>query len=543
MQRDAITYAPVKGLGLVHVDEVELEPTGVRENRRFHLIDDDGRLINGKFAGTLVQVAATTDRDGDVALTPLSRRLRAGRPGDARRAVETNFYGRPVAGRLVNGAFAEALSQLAGRPLRLVRVDEPGDGSDRGVDGTHLGRRRAARSSDRATRQARRRVDGRRFRMLFEVDGIAPHGEDGWAGRRVAIGDAVVRVNGLVGRCAVTSQNPDTGVPDLEHAARDQEVPLGDRDRRAAPVRRLGRRRGTGRRPHRRRRGGAMTHRSRHLARPTSSSSSATSTRRPASIATRSGCASSAAPTASWSWGRPTATAPLVTLIERPDAPARPRGTTGLFHLALLVPDRAELARALNRVTATGHRFTGASDHLVSEALYLDDPEGNGIEIYSDRPREEWARAEGQLQMATLPLDVEGVLASAPAGDTGDGMAAGTTLGHVHLQVASIPAADTFYTDGIGFDADGARVSRRAVRLGRRVPPPHRAQHLGRRGCAATSARGAGLRSFTIVLPDEAALEATLAAVAAAGIEAGEDEDGRTVVADPSGNRAVLATL
>jgi catechol 2,3-dioxygenase len=127
--------------------------------------------------------------------------------------------------------------------------------------------------------------------------------------------------------------------------------------------------------------------------------------------------------------------APLVTLIGDPDAPVRPRGTTGLFHLALLVADRAELARAVNRVAATGHGFTGASDHLVSEALYLNDPEGNGIEIYRDRPREDWPRAEGELQMATLPLDLDGVLASAPAGDAGDGMAEGTTLGHVHLQV------------------------------------------------------------------------------------------------------------
>ena len=151
--------------------------------------------------------------------------------------------------------------------------------------------------------------------------------------------------------------------------------------------------------------------------------------------------------------GAPGGDAPLVTLVEDPDAPPRPRGTTGLFHLALLVPDRAELARALNRVTATGHRFTGASDHLVSEALYLNDPEGNGIEIYRDRPREDWPRAEGELQMATLPLDLEGVLASAPAGEAGEGMAEGTTLGHVHLQVGSIPAADAYYTDGMGFEA------------------------------------------------------------------------------------------
>ena len=127
----------------------------------------------------------------------------------------------------------------------------------------------------------------------------------------------------------------------------------------------------------------------------------------------------------------------------------------------------------------------------MSEALYLNDPEGNGIEIYRDRPREEWPRAEGELQMATLPLDLEGVLASAPAGDAGEGMAAGTTLGHVHLQVASIPAADAFYTDGIGFDATVRGYPGRAVRLGGRLPPPHRAQHLGRRGRTATAARGA----------------------------------------------------
>jgi len=210
----AITYAPVKGLGLLHVDEAELELTGVRENRRFHLIDDDGRLINGKFAGTLVQVAAATDHDGGL----LSLRFPDGSVEDGPvtlgEPAETNFYGRPVAGRLVNGAFAEALSQHVGRPLRLVRVDEPGAGSDRGVDGSISAVSRASLEAI-ANEAGEDSVDGRRFRMLFEVDGSAPHGEDSWAGRRVAIGDAVVRIHGLVGRCAVTSQNPETGVPDL----------------------------------------------------------------------------------------------------------------------------------------------------------------------------------------------------------------------------------------------------------------------------------------------------------------------------------------
>ncbi len=240
--------------------------------------------------------------------------------------------------------------------------------------------------------------------------------------------------------------------------------------------------------------------------------------------------------------GAPDGDGSLVTLVERPDAPSRPRGTTGLFHLALLVPDRAELARALNRVTASGHRFTGASDHLVSEALYLDDPEGNGIELYRDRPRDEWTRAGGELQMATLPLDVEGVRASAPAGDAGEGMARGTTLGHVHLQVASIPAADAFYTGGLGFEP-----TVRGYPGALFVSAGGYHHHLGLNtwageGAPAPPEGARGLRSYTIVLPDEAALEGTLAAVADAGNEVVEDENGRTIVADPSGNRAVLTS-
>src|SRR6266487_3372898 len=101
---------------------------------------------------------------------------------------------------------------------------------------------------------------------------------------------------------------------------------------------------------------------------------------------------------------------PVVELVGRADAPPRPRGTSGLFHLAIVVPSRADLARALQRVAEAGGRLSGASDHLVSEALYLSDPEGNGIELYRDRPREEWPFRDGTLQMDTLPLDLDGVL-------------------------------------------------------------------------------------------------------------------------------------
>src|SRR5215208_5779732 len=119
---------------------------------------------------------------------------------------------------------------------------------------------------------------------------------------------------------------------------------------------------------------------------------------------------------------------PLIELVSAPDAARTPSFSTGLFHLAILVPDRAELARSLQRLAAAGWRLSGASDHLVSEALYLQDPEGNGIEIYRDRPREEWRRKGDELAMATLPLDLESVLGELE-NDEGraDGLRAATT--------------------------------------------------------------------------------------------------------------------
>jgi catechol 2,3-dioxygenase len=147
---------------------------------------------------------------------------------------------------------------------------------------------------------------------------------------------------------------------------------------------------------------------------------------------------------------------PLVELVEDAGAPPRARGASGLFHLALLVPDRRALAQALRRLALAGARLDGASDHLVSEALYLSDPEGNGIELYRDRPREQWRReAGGELAMATLPLDLDdllGELAGDGAPEADAGMPAGTTLGHVHLQVSDLAAAEAFYAGGLGFD-------------------------------------------------------------------------------------------
>jgi catechol 2,3-dioxygenase len=136
---------------------------------------------------------------------------------------------------------------------------------------------------------------------------------------------------------------------------------------------------------------------------------------------------------------------PSVELVESPDAAPRPPRTTGLFHLAILVPSRPELARALRRIAQSGWSLTGASDHLVSEALYLNDPEGNGIEIYRDRPREEWPHAEGgQLEMATLPLDLEGIAGELGADGDVREVAPETRIGHVHLNVADLAQAEAF---------------------------------------------------------------------------------------------------
>ena len=143
---------------------------------------------------------------------------------------------------------------------------------------------------------------------------------------------------------------------------------------------------------------------------------------------------------------------PLIELIDDPDAPAAPPGSTGLFHLAILVPDRPSLAVAIQRVVESGERFTGASDHFVSEALYLRDPEGNGIEIYRDRPRSEWEYGPGgELKMGTVALDLNSVLSEMPEGDDA-GMPDDTRIGHVHLHVADLGPAESFYAGDLGLD-------------------------------------------------------------------------------------------
>jgi catechol 2,3-dioxygenase len=234
--------------------------------------------------------------------------------------------------------------------------------------------------------------------------------------------------------------------------------------------------------------------------------------------------------------------APLLLLHEQPGARPKPRRATGLYHFAILVPTRRNLARSLRRLAEMQWPLSGASDHLVSEALYLDDPDGNGIEIYRDRPRAEWPRSGGRIQMATDPLDFDGVIGELAGDDQPwDGLAPGTTIGHVHLHVADLRAAEAFYHGVLGFDI--------VMNLGGSalfVSAGGYHHHLGLNTWAGVGAPppppdAAGLRHFAVVLPDAEAHEQVVVRVRDAGIAIEQAEAG-LLIPDPSQNGVLLTT-
>src|SRR3954447_2359286 len=228
-------------------------------------------------------------------------------------------------------------------------------------------------------------------------------------------------------------------------------------------------------------------------------------------------------------------------LVLREEPGARPaRGTAGLYHFALLVPEREDLARWLAHAGREQVALVGMADHYVSEAIYLSDPDEHGIEVYWDRPREVW---EGQVdeRMTTLPLDVGdlfGVLDD-PRTEPFDGLAPGTTMGHVHLRVSEVPATAAFYCDALGFGLMAAFGAQAAF-----MSAGGYHHHLGAntwesRGAGQAPPGHATLERATIVLPTAGAVDRLAREVEVLGHRPEPFEDG-VVVRDPSGNAVAL---
>jgi catechol 2,3-dioxygenase len=219
---------------------------------------------------------------------------------------------------------------------------------------------------------------------------------------------------------------------------------------------------------------------------------------------------------------------PLVELVEAPELPPRPADAAGLFHLAVRVPTRAALGDALDRIDNSEETLTGASDHLVSEALYLRDPEGNGVEIYCDRPREAWTFTDdGEVEMDTLRLDLDGVREEATGRDR---LPDGTGVGHVHLEVTSLAASREFYVDTLGLN-----VRTESYQGALFVAAGDYHHHLGlntwnRR--QSPSGESHGLDWFEFVLPTAADRRACVDALEASGVDGGRRKADH-VVSDP----------
>ena len=207
-----ISIAPVRGLGLEHPDAVDLAEVGVLEDRRFYLIDDQGRHIDQLVSGALVQVGAHTDPDGTrLRMTfpdgsVIDEAVELGEP------IETTIVTRIAVGHVVLGPWGDALEPFAGRRIRVVRCDRPG--------GTRVANA-VSLITDGSLRELANRVgepsiDGRRFRMLFELEGADVHEEDRWLGGQIAVGQAVLSITKPDARCAITTLDPDTGARDID---------------------------------------------------------------------------------------------------------------------------------------------------------------------------------------------------------------------------------------------------------------------------------------------------------------------------------------
>ena len=232
-----------------------------------------------------------------------------------------------------------------------------------------------------------------------------------------------------------------------------------------------------------------------------------------------------------------TSTQTLLKLIENPDAQKFPR-TTGLYHFAILVPERRHLAEALDRIIRTETPVQGFADHGVSEAIYLPDPDGNGIEIYRDLPKQVWPFNNGELQMVTDPLDLDHLLAELNGNRTSNAnFSGGTIIGHMHLHIRDLPEAVAFYRDILGFDLKQRYGSSAAF-----LAAGDYHHHIGINTWAGVGAQHAplgsvGLRSFSVALPEADILRDLQGHIHHASVETTNHNDHAFSVKDPSGNQ------
>ncbi|QNG59493.1 VOC family protein [Bacillus sp. PAMC26568] len=227
----------------------------------------------------------------------------------------------------------------------------------------------------------------------------------------------------------------------------------------------------------------------------------------------------------------------LLSLEQPENVVPKQRNTTGLYHFALLLPKRSDLGRVLQHLINISYPI-GASDHYVSEALYLNDPDGNGIEIYADRKASEWTWQNGQVSMATEPLDAQSVLAEGK-GEAWSVLPAETVMGHIHLHVSHLKNTEEFYEKGLGFQVV-TRYGKQALFMS--TGGYH--HHIGLNtwageGAPAPEVNSVGLRKFTLVFPSEEARAKVIQQLTKIGAPV-KEKNGEIITSDPSGNNIQL---
>lgn len=207
-----LAITPVKGTRLRQVTSVSLDRNGARGNRSFYVIDEHGRMVNGKVQGALQTVVSEYDPDASELTLTFASGASVTAPVEHGDTVATRFFSSERDGPEVRGPFSQALSDELGLPLRLIATEA---GVDRGrvAGASVISRASLARLTEELESEP---IDVRRFRMLVEIDGVEAHDEDRWVGSRVRIGSALVAMHGHVGRCMITTRHPDTGVVDLK---------------------------------------------------------------------------------------------------------------------------------------------------------------------------------------------------------------------------------------------------------------------------------------------------------------------------------------